>query len=112
MFGANPDKKGRSSHFAPVSSKRTLSHSAAIRAPEENECRLLIPDLPSSPVRKRTSFRTWGREMLDTIFATSGLNLRVESMSRTRAMAGSGTGRKGDGFEGSTYMRQVGGSMR
>jgi hypothetical protein len=27
-------------------------------------------------------------------------------------MAGSGTGRKENGFEGSTYMRQVGGSMR
>jgi hypothetical protein len=52
----------------------------------------------------------WGREMLDKIFATSGLNLRVESMSRTRAMAGFGTGKKGSGFEGSTYMRHVGGS--
>ena len=50
--------------------------------------------------------------MLDTIFATSGLNLRVESMLRRRAMAGSGTGRYGDGIEGSTYMRHVGGITR
>ena len=50
--------------------------------------------------------------MLDTILATSGLNLRELRMPRTRAMAGSGTAGKGYGFAGSTYMRHVGGSTR
>src|SRR6266404_10005833 len=55
-FGAKPDKNERSSQCAPVSWNRVFNHSAAMPAPEENECRLTIPDLPSSPVRKRMSF--------------------------------------------------------
>ena|SRR6266850_1444206 len=56
-FGANPSRKERNSQSAPVSSKRTFNHCAAMREPSENECRLWIPDLRSSPVRKRMSFR-------------------------------------------------------
>ena len=50
-LGAKPDRNGLSVQLAPCASKLTLSQSAVMRTPFENERRETISDVGLSPVR-------------------------------------------------------------
>ena len=102
-FGANPAWKGFRTHEAPVPSISAFSHSAARRAPSENECReTMSAGDASSPVRCRMSLLSLFTEMPFTTDATTWLNLIVGNTARSFSFASSGTGYSGMGAFGKT----------